>query len=74
MNLQSMEQHFDVIQKQQAFFKEQKKEKQALILQLKKDIEEQKPKLERVIKQVCVFIDENFQLYSDRQYGLCSMG
>ncbi|KAM7043808.1 coiled-coil domain-containing protein 39 isoform 2-T2 [Acridotheres tristis] len=50
-NLQSMQQHFDVIQKQQALFKEQKKEKQALILQLKKDIEEQKPKLERVIKQ-----------------------
>ncbi|NXH56261.1 CCD39 protein, partial [Rhabdornis inornatus] len=50
-NLQSMQQHFDVIQKQQALFKEQKKEKQALILQLKKDIEEQKPKLGRVIKQ-----------------------
>ncbi|KAI1235969.1 hypothetical protein IHE44_0002062 [Lamprotornis superbus] len=50
-NLQSMQQHFDVIQKQQALFKEQKKEKQALILQLKKDIEEQKPKLERVVKQ-----------------------
>ncbi|NXC01658.1 CCD39 protein, partial [Orthonyx spaldingii] len=50
-NLQSMEQHFDIIQKQQAFFKGQKKEKQAVILQLKKDIEEQKPKLERVLKQ-----------------------
>ncbi|NXB56982.1 CCD39 protein, partial [Struthidea cinerea] len=50
-NLQSMQQHFDIVQKQQALFEEQKKEKQALILQLKKDIEEQKRKLERVIKQ-----------------------
>ncbi|NWR98401.1 CCD39 protein, partial [Motacilla alba] len=50
-NLQSMQQHFDVIQKQQALLREQKKEKEALILQLKKDIEEQKPKLNRVMKQ-----------------------
>ncbi|NXH83099.1 CCD39 protein, partial [Edolisoma coerulescens] len=50
-NLQSMQQHFEIVQKQQALFEEQKKEKQALILQLKKDIEEQKRKLERVIKQ-----------------------
>ncbi|NWV77616.1 CCD39 protein, partial [Dasyornis broadbenti] len=50
-NLQSMKQHFDTVQKEQALLEEQKKEKQALILQLKKDIEEQKPKLERVIKQ-----------------------
>ncbi|NXD19397.1 CCD39 protein, partial [Spelaeornis formosus] len=50
-NLQSIQQHFDVVQKQQALFEEQKKKKQALILQLKKDIEEQKPKLGRVIKQ-----------------------
>ncbi|NWI41734.1 CCD39 protein, partial [Picathartes gymnocephalus] len=50
-NLQSMQQHFDIVQKQRALFEEQKKKKQALILQLKKDIEEQKPKLERVIKQ-----------------------
>ncbi|NXE86507.1 CCD39 protein, partial [Menura novaehollandiae] len=50
-NVQSMEQRYDLVQKQQAFFQEQKKEKQALILQLNKDIEEQKPKLERVIKQ-----------------------
>lgn len=60
MNLQSMQQHFDIVQKQQALFEEQKQQKQALILQLKKDIEEQKRKLQRVIKQVCVFIDENF--------------
>lgn len=60
MNLQRMQQHFDVIQTQQALLKEQKKEKQALIFQLKKDIEEQKPKLNRVLKQVCVFIDESF--------------
>ncbi|CAN8190519.1 unnamed protein product [Coccothraustes coccothraustes] len=50
-NIQSMQQHFNVIQTQQALLKEQKKEKQALIFQLKKDIEEQKPKLNRVIKQ-----------------------
>ncbi|NXU16150.1 CCD39 protein, partial [Pardalotus punctatus] len=50
-NLQSMKQHFDTVQKEHALLEEQKKEKQALVLQLKKDIEEQKPKLERVIKQ-----------------------
>uniref|UniRef100_A0A8D2MEJ2 Coiled-coil domain-containing protein 39 n=1 Tax=Zonotrichia albicollis TaxID=44394 RepID=A0A8D2MEJ2_ZONAL len=50
-NIQSMQQHFDVIQMQQALLKEQKKEKEALIFQLKKDIEEQKPKLNRVLKQ-----------------------
>ncbi|NXY15328.1 CCD39 protein, partial [Atrichornis clamosus] len=50
-NVQRMEQHCDIVQKEQAFFHEQRKEKQALILQLNKDIEEQKPKLERVIKQ-----------------------
>ncbi|XP_065700830.1 coiled-coil domain-containing protein 39 [Patagioenas fasciata] len=50
-NLQSMEKSFDTLLKQEAFFQEQKKEKQALVLQLNKDIEEQKPKLERVIKQ-----------------------
>ncbi|KAF4796112.1 Coiled-coil domain-containing protein 39 [Turdus rufiventris] len=65
-NLQSMQQHFDVIQKQQAFFKEQKKEKQALILQLKKEIEEQKPKLERVIKQ-CSRLSREIQ--SQREDG-----
>lgn len=60
MNLQSMEKNFDTVLKQEALFQEQKKEKQALILQLNKDIEEQKPKLERVIKQVCIFINDNF--------------
>ncbi|KAK4820375.1 hypothetical protein QYF61_025451 [Mycteria americana] len=50
-NLQSMEKNFDTVLKQEALFQEQKKEKQALILQLNKDIEEQKPKLERVINQ-----------------------
>ncbi|NWY36204.1 CCD39 protein, partial [Sylvia atricapilla] len=50
-NLQTMQQHFDIIQKQQALFEEQKKAKQALVFQLKKDIAEQKPKLMRVIKQ-----------------------
>ncbi|XP_065530567.1 coiled-coil domain-containing protein 39 [Lathamus discolor] len=49
--LQSMEKSFEMVLKQEALFQEQKKEKQALVLQLNKDIEEQKPKLERVIKQ-----------------------
>lgn len=51
-----METNFDAVLKQEAFFLEQKKEKAALVLQLKKDIEEQKPKLERVIKQVCISV------------------
>ncbi|XP_037262089.1 coiled-coil domain-containing protein 39 [Falco rusticolus] len=50
-NLESMEKDFDVLLKKGALFQEQKKEKAALILQLNKDTEEQKPKLERVIKQ-----------------------
>ncbi|NWQ74557.1 CCD39 protein, partial [Columbina picui] len=50
-NLQSIEKNVDTLLKQEAFFQEQKKEKQALVLQLNKDIEEQKPKMERVIKQ-----------------------
>ncbi|NXN58352.1 CCD39 protein, partial [Rynchops niger] len=50
-NVQSMEKNFDTLLKEEALFQEQKKEKQALILQLNKDIEEQQPKLERVIKQ-----------------------
>ncbi|NWQ99596.1 CCD39 protein, partial [Paradoxornis webbianus] len=49
--LQTMQQHFDIIQKQQALFEEQKAAKQALVSQLKKDIEEQRPKLLRVLKQ-----------------------
>lgn len=60
MNLQSMEKSFDMVLKEEALFQEQKKEKQALILQLNKDIEEQKPKLERVIKQVCIVINDSF--------------
>ncbi|NXJ65966.1 CCD39 protein, partial [Rostratula benghalensis] len=50
-NLQSMEKSFETMLKQEALFQEQNKEKQALVLQLNKDIEEQKPKLERVINQ-----------------------
>ncbi|XP_062458914.1 coiled-coil domain-containing protein 39 isoform X4 [Pezoporus occidentalis] len=49
--IKTMEKSFDMVLKQEALFQEQKKEKQALVLQLNKDIEEQKPKLERVIKQ-----------------------
>ncbi|XP_025916590.1 coiled-coil domain-containing protein 39 [Apteryx rowi] len=50
-NLQNMEKSLDMVLKQEALYQEQKKEKQAIILQLNKDIEEQKPKLKRVIKQ-----------------------
>ncbi|NXV82873.1 CCD39 protein, partial [Atlantisia rogersi] len=50
-NLQRMEKELDLVLQQEALFQEQKKEKHALILQLNKDIEEQKPKLERVKKQ-----------------------
>ncbi|NWV64544.1 CCD39 protein, partial [Malurus elegans] len=50
-SLQSMKQHFEIVENQHALYEEQKKEKEAVILQLKKEIEEQKPKLERVIKQ-----------------------
>lgn len=60
MNLQSMEKSFDMVLKQEALFQEQKKQKQALVLQLNKDIEEQKPKLERVIKQVCIVVNDSF--------------
>ncbi|XP_065604397.1 coiled-coil domain-containing protein 39 [Cyrtonyx montezumae] len=49
--LQSMEKNLDALLKQEAIFQDQNKEKEAVILQLNKDIEEQKPKLERVIKQ-----------------------
>ncbi|XP_017930483.1 coiled-coil domain-containing protein 39 [Manacus vitellinus] len=65
-NLQSMEQYLDVAEKQKALFQEQKEEKQDLILQLNKDIEEQKPKLERVIKQ-CSRLSREIQ--SLRQNG-----
>ena len=60
MYLQSMEKSLDSLLKQEAIFQEQNKEKQAVILQLNKDIVEQKPKLERVIKQVCRLINDNF--------------
>lgn len=59
-NLQSMEKNLDILLKQEALLQEQKKEKQAVILQLNKDIEEQKPKLERVLKQVCMSITGDF--------------
>ncbi|NXG26340.1 CCD39 protein, partial [Grallaria varia] len=50
-NIQSMEQHLDMLEKQMALSQEQKEKKQGIILQLNKEIEEQKTKLERVIKQ-----------------------
>ncbi|NWI97574.1 CCD39 protein, partial [Pitta sordida] len=50
-NLQSMEQYLDVVEQQKALFQKQNKEKEDLIQQLNKDIEQQKPKLERVMKQ-----------------------
>ncbi|XP_027541257.1 coiled-coil domain-containing protein 39 [Neopelma chrysocephalum] len=65
-NLQSMEQYLEVAEKQKALFQEQKEEKQDIILQLNKEIEEQKPKLERVIKQ-CSRLSREIQ--SLRQKG-----
>ncbi|NXK37692.1 CCD39 protein, partial [Piprites chloris] len=65
-NVQSMEQHLDVAEKQKALFQEQEEEKQDLILQLNKDIEKQKLKLERVIKQ-CSRLSREIQ--SLRQSG-----
>ncbi|NXU59328.1 CCD39 protein, partial [Turnix velox] len=50
-SLQSVEKNFDMVLKQEALFQEQNKEKQGVIQQLNKEIEEQKPKLERVMKQ-----------------------
>ncbi|NXP46622.1 CCD39 protein, partial [Heliornis fulica] len=50
-NLQTMEKELDIVLQQVALFQEQNKEKQGLILQLNRDIEKQKPKLERVKKQ-----------------------
>ncbi|NWV01795.1 CCD39 protein, partial [Upupa epops] len=50
-NLQSMEKKMDEVLKEEAIFREQMDKKKVLILQLNKDIEEQKPKLERVTKQ-----------------------
>ncbi|NXF02028.1 CCD39 protein, partial [Smithornis capensis] len=66
-NLQSMEQHLDVVQKQKTLFQEKKKEKQDLILKLKKDIEEQKRKLERVMKQCFRLSREIQSLYGETQ-------
>ncbi|NXX94155.1 CCD39 protein, partial [Centropus bengalensis] len=59
-NLQSTENNFDIVLKQEALFQDQMKEKQALNLQLNKDIEEQKPKLERVVSQ-CSRLSREFQ-------------
>ncbi|NWH81640.1 CCD39 protein, partial [Piaya cayana] len=50
-NLQSLENNFDIVVKQEALFQDQKKEKQALNVQMNEDVEEQKPKLQRVISQ-----------------------
>ncbi|NXU84623.1 CCD39 protein, partial [Xiphorhynchus elegans] len=65
-DLQSMEQHLDVVEKEKALFQEQKEEKQDLIMQLNRDLEEQKTKLERVIKQ-CSRLSREIQ--SLRQNG-----
>ncbi|KFP26443.1 Coiled-coil domain-containing protein 39, partial [Colius striatus] len=49
--IQSMEKKLDEVLEQKAFLQEQKNKNQALILRMKKDIEEQKPKLKRVLNQ-----------------------
>ena len=50
--LQSMENTLTVIEHLTNNFKEKVTEKQAYVLQLNRETEEQKPKLERVTKQV----------------------
>uniref|UniRef100_A0A8C3XKE0 Coiled-coil domain-containing protein 39 n=1 Tax=Chelydra serpentina TaxID=8475 RepID=A0A8C3XKE0_CHESE len=50
-DLQSMENTLDIMIKEEAIYQEKTKEKQALILQLNKEIDQQKPKLERVMTQ-----------------------
>ncbi|XP_060098554.1 coiled-coil domain-containing protein 39 [Heteronotia binoei] len=51
-DIQTMQNTLDNLLKEEALCKEQSKEKNELILQLTKEIEYQKPKLERVVKQV----------------------
>lgn len=53
--LQSMENTLEVIEHVTNNVKETLLEKQAYSLQLSKETEEQKPKLERVTKQVLIF-------------------
>lgn len=49
---QSMENTLDIMIKEEAVYQEKTNEKQAHILQLNKEIDQQKPKLERVMTQV----------------------
>ncbi|XP_054838743.1 coiled-coil domain-containing protein 39 [Eublepharis macularius] len=51
-DIQAMQITLDNLSKEEALCKEKSKEKNALIVQLTKEIDYQKPKLERVIKQV----------------------
>nr|XP_048720815.1 coiled-coil domain-containing protein 39 isoform X2 [Caretta caretta] len=50
-DLQSMENTLDIMIKEEAVYQEKTNEKQAHILQLNKEIDQQKPKLERVMAQ-----------------------
>ncbi|XP_073215397.1 coiled-coil domain-containing protein 39 isoform X2 [Lepidochelys kempii] len=50
-DLQSMENTLDIMMKEEAVYQEKTNEKQAHILQLNKEIDQQKPKLERVMAQ-----------------------
>ncbi|XP_074819614.1 coiled-coil domain-containing protein 39 isoform X2 [Natator depressus] len=53
-DLQSMENTLDIMIKEEAVYREKTNEKQAHILQLNKEIDQQKPKLERVMTQSCL--------------------
>ncbi|XP_043348387.1 coiled-coil domain-containing protein 39 isoform X2 [Dermochelys coriacea] len=53
-DLQSMENTLDIMIKEAAIYQEKTNEKQAHILQLNKEIDQQKPKLERVMTQSCL--------------------
>ncbi|KAJ6660926.1 hypothetical protein lerEdw1_016946 [Lerista edwardsae] len=53
-DIQTMETTLDILMKKESAFIENSKEKQARILQLTKEIDDQKPKLERVTKQVAL--------------------
>ncbi|XP_066474956.1 coiled-coil domain-containing protein 39 [Tiliqua scincoides] len=57
-DIQSMENTLDILLKKETAYLENSKEKQARILQLTKEIDDQKPKLERVIKQVSRLIKD----------------
>ncbi|XP_020665130.3 coiled-coil domain-containing protein 39 [Pogona vitticeps] len=51
-DIQSMQSNLDMLLKDEALYKEKIAEKKAIVTRLSKEVDEQKPKLERVTKQV----------------------